>query len=181
MKNIVKLIKESIWDLLKDNVKTVLISLVTASIPFILSLFTSLKRIKLTFNLPVVIGAISILIILALVIVQMLNRNKALKKENYELQHPENPKVNKFSKGDIVIRKIEIDNSSAKTFSVMSKTRSEIECRSKDERVIRFAPEELLTAAESKEALERSRLRKAASVKAISLANKQKSFRGLEL
>lgn len=180
MQSIVKLLKESVGDLLKDNVKTVIISLATASVPFILSLFTTLNNIELTFNLPVVIGAISVLIILAFVIVQILNRNKALKKENYELQHPENQNVNKFNKGDIVIRKIEANNSSAKTFSVMSKTRSEIECRKMDGQVISFAPEELLTAAETKDALENSRLRKAASVQLIASANKRKGSRGYE-
>ncbi|TNJ62045.1 hypothetical protein FE784_32495 [Paenibacillus hemerocallicola] len=101
-----------------------------------------------------------------------------MKKENYELQHPENLNVNKFNKGDIVIRKIESDNSSAKTLSVMSKTRSEIECWSMDGQVISFAPEELLTAAETKEALESSRLRKAASVQLIASANKRKGSHG---
>lgn len=110
MNKIIKLFKESIWDLLKDNVKTVIIGLISASVPFITSLITTLKNIELTFNLPVVFAVIALVIISVLIIVQISKRNRALKKENYALLHPANPNIYKFQIGDIVIRRIEAES-----------------------------------------------------------------------
>lgn len=180
MNKIVKLFKESIWDMLKDNIVTAITALIILATPFATSFFTNLKNIELTFNLPIVIGVIALITILVLALVQISKRNKALKKENYDLQYPENPNVNKFNKGDIVIRKIEAENSAAETLSVVNKTRSGIECRKMDGQIINFTPEELLTSDATKEALENSRLRKTASVQRIAQANRQKGSRGFE-
>lgn len=180
MNKVVKLFKESIWDLLKDNIKTAITALIILSAPFVTSFFTTLKNIELTFNLPVVIGVIALIIILVLIIIQIAKGNSNLKKYNYELQNPANSNVNKFNIGDTVIRKIEADNSSAQTFSVMNKTRSKIECRKMDGEVISFAPEELLTADETKEALEASRLRTAAAFSLLNGANRRKGSRGID-
>lgn len=168
MNKIIKLFKESIWDLLKDNVKTVIISLITASVPFIMSFITTLKTIELTFNLPTVISVIALVIILLLVIVQISKRNRFLKNEKYELLHPENPNINKFKKGDIVIRKIEEESQEPEKLSVVNKTRSEIECRKMDGQMIKLAPEELLTDDETKKVFRKIKEDKEAVAKVFS-------------
>lgn len=180
MNKIIKLFKESIWDLLKDNVKAVIISLITVSVPFIMSFITTLKNIELTFNLPTVIGVIGLDIILVLVIVQISKRNRVLKNENYELLHPENPNINKFKIGDIVIRKIEAESQKPEKLSVMNKTRSEIECRKMDGQMIKLAPEELLSDTETEEVFEKIKENRAATAKLLSQRRRQIS-RGIDL
>lgn len=182
MNKIVKLFKESIWDLLKDNIKTAITALIILSAPFVTSLFTTLKNIELTFNLPVVIGVIALTIILMLVIVQISKRNRALRKEIYEIQNPANPNVNKFSKGDIVIRKIEAESQTPEKLSVVGKTRSEIECRKADAQTLKLVPEELLTSTETEEVFAKIKEQRIAMAKVLSQKNKRRQLsRGIEL
>lgn len=161
--------------------KTVIISLITASVPFIMSFITTLKTIELTFNLPTVISVIAFVIILLLVIVQISKRSRDLKKKNYELLHPENPNINKFKIGDIVIRKIEAENLEPEKLSVVNKKRSEIECRKMDGQMIKLAPEELLSDTETEEVFKKIKENRAATAKLLSQMNRRRQIsRGID-
>lgn len=103
------------------------------------------KTIK---NYYLVIG-ILLIIALSYFCLRLHKRYNKIKKDYEDIMNPYNPNINKFNLGDQVILKREKNGRTVIIMSVYKIHSSEIECR-KNKDLIRYTPEELMTAEETK-------------------------------
>ncbi|OOM75484.1 hypothetical protein [Clostridium sp. BL-8] len=145
MKNINTLLKESVWDYMKDNVKTVIISIITLIIAVIPNFIGQINSVEVKIKLPMIIIFIISLLVAIIIIVRLIKKHNKLKANYEELLNPFNENVKAFHPGDLVILKIEKDFMNPTKMVVNKILRSEIICRNGNGILINYAPEELLT------------------------------------
>lgn len=79
-------------------------------------------------------------------IMKLENEIEALNREIIELKSPENPEVAKFSVGELVATKSSVLSGDIMRVTVYEKTKSKIICRDRNNKLIKYSPEELHTA-----------------------------------
>lgn len=149
MKKFGTLLKESVWDYMKDNVKAVIVSAITLFVAVLPSFIHEINSVELKIRLPIVILFIITLLVIIINIIIMFKKYTTLKRDYEEALNPSNENINKFHKGDIVILKIEKTSRKPKKMVVINILRSEIICRDESEIINNYVPEELLTAEET--------------------------------
>ncbi|URN96223.1 MAG: hypothetical protein NAG76_08340 [Candidatus Pristimantibacillus lignocellulolyticus] len=162
MKKIIKLLKESIWDLMKDSIKPIISSAIIALFAIVISMMKNISNIEMKIRLPYIIFAGAIFTIMTIIIVVVLKSLVNLKIMNNELLNPENENVKKFQLGDIVIIKTEEHSKTPEMLTVAKITSSSIHCRypSDKTKIIEFTPEELLTKDETEEVKQKIQINK---------------------
>lgn len=148
-----KLLKESWWDYMKDNVKSVIEYIIALVISIVPNFIKQINSNEVPIKLSVIITFAIIVLILILKIYKMAKEIKSLKKENYELLNPANENVKKFKPGDTVILKLERDLDNPKKMIVAKILKSEIVCSDENMKLINCVPEQILTKEETDEVL----------------------------
>jgi ABC-type multidrug transport system fused ATPase/permease subunit len=149
MKKFGALLKESVWDYMKDNVKSVIASVITVFIAVLPSFIQQINSVELKIRLPIVILFIIILLVTIINIIILFKKYTTLKRDYEEALNPSNKNISKFQQGDIVILKIEKTSKKPKKMVVIKILKSEIICRDESGNLNKYVPEELLTAEET--------------------------------
>lgn len=149
MKKISILLKESVWDYMKDNVKLIIGNVVTLFIAIAPNFLKQANSVELTIKLPIIVSFIFILFLFVINIIALSKKYNILKKDHEELLNPSNENVKKFQQGDIVILRIEMDLKNPRKLVVSKILKSEIICRNGSNELINYSPEELLTKEET--------------------------------
>ncbi|GAA0135249.1 hypothetical protein YSY43_20890 [Paenibacillus sp. YSY-4.3] len=162
MRKVWRLFKESIWDLLKDWTKAIISAGVIGLLAILASNVKNASSIEVRVKLSVIIFSSAGLLVILILVVTLFKRQVVLKKLYNELLNPTNENVTKFERGDIVIIKTESQSMKPKRLIVFKVTNSHVYCRyaSDTDKVIEFAPEELLTKIETETILQNLLLRK---------------------
>lgn len=149
MKKIYNLVKESIWDYMKDNVKNIIIYVVALFVAVLPNFISQLNSIELKIRLPIIIIFITVLLVAIINIYIIRKRYIALNKEYNKLLNPPNENVKKFSLGDTVISKLDKESQNPDKMIVFKIQNSEIACRNINGVEKSYIPQELLTAYET--------------------------------
>lgn len=155
MGKVFNLLKESIWDYTKDNVKQVIVYIIAVITAVVPNFIKQVNSIELAIKLPIIILFILLLFLIAYNRYTISKKYNALKKENDELLNPDNENVKNFQPGDIVILRLEKDLTFPRKSIVSRILKSEIICRSEDGKLVHYAPEELLTKEETSQVTNR--------------------------
>lgn len=149
MKKVSNLLKESVWDYMKDNVKTVIVYGITLFAAVVPNFIGQINSAEIKIRLPIIIIFIISLLVSIINIWIIVKKHNKLKKDYEELLNPYNENVKKFQQGDIVMLKIEKDLENPKKMTVYKILKSEITCRNENGDLNNYVPEELLTNGET--------------------------------
>lgn len=151
MKRIMKLLNDTVWDFVKENLKLVIGNAIAIIIALLPNVIKRINSVELKINLAFVFFISFIFLIFIINIMLLAKKYKAIKSANEEFKNPANKNVNKYQRGDIVILKAEVDLPYPPKLSVYRIEKAEIVCRNKKGDLINYSPEELLTNSETEQ------------------------------
>jgi len=160
MNRIIKLLKETIWDFIKDNLKLIMGNIISLLIALVPNYISTVSYLEVKVKVPIIIFFVFVFVMLIVDIFVLLKKCNSLKGENEELKNPKNENVGRFFKGDIVILKIEKDLPDPTKLSVYKVTNSEVICRNNKVNLVNYSPEELLTKTETEKLFQEKEYRR---------------------
>ena len=146
-----KIVSESLEEYIKDNLKEFISIIVLSTVAVLPSFIKSISTIWIEVRLSVILFIVSSVLILVLWLLRVIRSNRKLRVANEDLCNPKNDNVIKFSQGDIVIRQVNRNKFNTSKLTVIKTTSSEVICRTTDNKIISYSPEELCTGYESQQ------------------------------